>query len=357
VTKRVPAFAALAAILLTLCCMASYAAADVMWTDGSFDEVMAAAAKAGVPVMIDFYATWCGPCKLLDKKTYVDPEVTAFSNKFVNMKVDCEKGEGVELAKRFRIMNYPTIVFLKSDGTEIDRHIGYLGPKDFLRLMKDYYNGVNTLDYFVSKMKEDGDDVEIVYTVASKYVDRADRDSAMPLLDKVMELDPENERGYAERALMQKADAERKAGNLDRAIANARAFIERYPESESAKDVLYDLAYYQEKAGALVDALATHNELVERYPDDTGAMNSLAWFCAKKGVGLELATDVAAKAVSLSDGDPGILDTLAEVYYARGMYDRAIETINKAIVKEPEDSYLKEQLAKFKKAKDEAAGM
>lgn len=343
--------------VLTLCCIVSYAAADVIWQEGSFDQVMATAGKAGKPVMIDFYATWCGPCKLLDKKTYVDPAVTAFSNKFVNMKVDCEKGEGVELAKRFKIMNYPTIVFLKSDGAEIDRHIGYLGPKDFLQLMKNYYNGVNTLDYFLSKMNEDGDDVDLVFTVAVKYVDRADRDAAIPLLDRVMELDPDNEKGYAERALMQKADAERKAGNLDMAIAHARSFIEKYPDSENAKSVLYDLAYYQEKAGALNDALATHRELLSRYPDDTGAMNSLAWFCAKKGVGLELATEVAAKAAELSDEDPGILDTLAEVYYARGMYDEAIETINRAIEKEPEDSYLKEQLAKFNKAKTQAAGM
>jgi tetratricopeptide (TPR) repeat protein len=357
VIRRVPALAAVAAAVLALCWTASIAAADVMWRDGAFDDVMAAAAKAGKPVMIDFYTTWCGPCKLLDKSTYVDSEVTAYSTKFVNMKVDCEKGEGVELAKRFKIMNYPTIVFLKSDGSEIDRHIGYLGPKDFLQLMKDYYNGVNTLDYFVSKMKEDGDDVELVFTVASKYVDRADRENAMPLLDKVMELDPENERGYAERALMQKADAERKAGDLDQAIADARAFIERYPQSENAKNMLYDLAYYQEKAGRLDGALATHKELIERYPDDTGAMNSLAWFCAKKGVGLELATEVAERAATLSGGDPGILDTLAEVYYARGMYDEAIDTINSAIAKEPEDGYLKGQLAKFKKAREEASGM
>lgn len=329
----------------------SQPAASVIWEKGSFDQVLAKAKEADKPVMIDFFAVWCGPCKLLEKNTYSDAQVTAYSNKFVNAKFDVEKGEGIELAKRFKIMNYPTVLFLKPDGNEIDRLIGYLGPGEFLQLMKDYYNGVNTLDYYEAKMHEEPENLELVFTVGRKYVDRADRESAMPLLDKVMALDPDNEKGYAEKALMQMADAERKAGNMDAAIAHGQKFIETYPESENAKGVLYDLAYYYKKAGDNEGALGIYEELITKYPEDVDALNAFAWFCAKSRMALDLATDVAKNACKLSGDEPGVLDTLAEVYFARNMYDEAIETISKAISKDPEDNYLREQLTKFKEAK------
>ena len=55
---------------------------------------------------------------------------------------------------------------------------------------------------------------------------------------------------------------------------------------------------------------------------------------------------MALKAVEVTEGDPGILDTLAEVYFARGMYPEAIAAIDKAIAKEP-DAYFDKQRAKF----------
>ena len=49
---------------------------------------------------MDCYNSWCGPCKMLAKEVFTDPDVAAFFNeKFVNAKVDMEKGEGPALKK------------------------------------------------------------------------------------------------------------------------------------------------------------------------------------------------------------------------------------------------------------------
>ena len=89
--------------------------------------------------------------------------------------------------------------------------------------------------------------------------------------------------------------------------------------------------------------------------NDANVLNGFAWFCAQRKIGLDKALPVAQKAADLSGRDPGILDTLAEVYFAQGDYDNAIKVEEEASAKNPDDKYMKDQIAKFKKAKDEHA--
>jgi len=109
-------------------------------------------------------------------------------------------------------------------------------------------------------------------------------------------------------------------------------------------------AYY--KKGDKGKCIEWYTSYVDRHPDDPAALNSFAWFCASKKVGMEQALPYAQKAAELSNRDPGILDTLAELHYAMGNFDKAIEVGEEALKKNPEDTYLTEQLAKFKKGKE-----
>ena len=106
----------------------------------TFDQALAAAKKDGKVVMIDFFTTWCGPCKRLDKVTWADAGVQKWlAEKTVPLKMDAEKE--VELAKRFEIRAYPTIVFVKTDGSKLDAIVGFKPPEEFLGLAKDALAG------------------------------------------------------------------------------------------------------------------------------------------------------------------------------------------------------------------------
>jgi thioredoxin:protein disulfide reductase len=97
-----------------------------------YDEAsIAAAAAGGKPVIIDFYADWCLPCKELDQKTFSDPVVVAESERFVRLKADLthtadEKTKA--LSERYGIIGVPTIVFLESSGSESDRRLSGFEP-------------------------------------------------------------------------------------------------------------------------------------------------------------------------------------------------------------------------------------
>lgn len=84
-------------------------------TEKNFEEVTG----QGKPVMIDFWATWCGPCRRL--APIVGELAAEYDGKVIAGKCDIE--ENTDLTDRFGIMNVPTVVFIK-DGKEVDRVVG-----------------------------------------------------------------------------------------------------------------------------------------------------------------------------------------------------------------------------------------
>lgn len=97
----------------------------------SFEAASKQAAQTGKIVLVDFYTTWCGPCKLLDKTTWTDAAVIQLlEQKTVALRIDAEKEAA--LSKRYKIEAYPSVLLIKPDGTEIDRLVGYKEPKAFI---------------------------------------------------------------------------------------------------------------------------------------------------------------------------------------------------------------------------------
>lgn len=76
---------------------------------------------AGTPVIIDLYATWCGPCRVLSPRLEAIAE--QYKGKVKVIKVDVDKNE--QLARAARIQSIPTLLFVDSKGN-IKRHVGLL---------------------------------------------------------------------------------------------------------------------------------------------------------------------------------------------------------------------------------------
>ena len=104
----------------------------------TFAEVLALAKKEGKPVFVDCYTSWCGPCKMMANKEFPKKEAgDYFNKKFVNWKVDMEKGEGVGLAKRYDVNAFPTFLILDADGNLTGRCVGAAGITDFIKKVED----------------------------------------------------------------------------------------------------------------------------------------------------------------------------------------------------------------------------
>lgn len=141
-------FAALFLTASTLLCSAP----ERPFSDLTFEAALAEAKRSEKVVMIDFFTTWCGPCKKLDRTTWKDPKVVEWlAAKCVALKIDAEKE--APLAKRFGVMGYPTILFVNSDGTELDRLVGYRDGAKFLEEAASSLRGKTALTRSTEKLQ------------------------------------------------------------------------------------------------------------------------------------------------------------------------------------------------------------
>lgn len=121
----------------------------------NWKETIGAAEKTGKLIFVDCYTDWCGPCKWMDKNVFTEVSVATFFNgNFINVKVDMEKGEGLELRKKYSVKSYPTFLFVDSKGEVVHRTGSRMSVEEFLEEGKKAVNPKNGLTFLSQKYNE-----------------------------------------------------------------------------------------------------------------------------------------------------------------------------------------------------------
>ena len=105
----------------------------IKFEQGNWANTLAKAKAENKIVFVDAYTTWCGPCKKMDAETFPDKMVGDFYNKnFINFKVDVEKGDGLDIAEKYKVNSYPTLFFVKSDAELVHSSVGRKNPEELI---------------------------------------------------------------------------------------------------------------------------------------------------------------------------------------------------------------------------------
>ncbi|GHB56113.1 thioredoxin family protein [Persicitalea jodogahamensis] len=117
------------------------AESGIQFTDEAWAAIVKKAKAENKIIFLDAYASWCGPCKLLQKNVFTRSDVGELFNKnFINVKVDMERGEGPQLSRLFPLEAYPTLFFIEPSGKIVRKVIGYRTPEQLIALGKSVLN-------------------------------------------------------------------------------------------------------------------------------------------------------------------------------------------------------------------------
>lgn len=314
--------------IMLFCC--ACASAEVTFSPSSFPDAKRSAATEHKSMMIDFSTDWCYWCKVLDQKTYTAPEVSAYADAhFISLKINAEKGEGIDLAKKYGVHGYPTILFLDDNGDESYRVVGFEPPDKFLLSMQ--VAGMGSTAKLETRFKEHPDDAQTAYALAERYNKTNDPAHASEYYLRVVTLDVHNTLHLAEKAALTLAYSSLNAENM----GPLESFITTYPAAAAVPDVHKTLAIVYLRKHDVPQSQRHMDVLRAEHLADGELLNRYASECTANELNLQNALIYASDAVGLAS-DPLVkatyMDTHAEVLFMLKQFKQAAEVEQNALV-------------------------
>jgi thioredoxin-related protein len=133
----------------------------------SLPQAISAAREANKPMMVEFWADWCAPCKIMEAEVYTDPHVaTVLSQKMVAVRIHFDLQQ--DLVRQYNVEAIPNIVFTDSWGTELLRHRGIIEADDLAAVIEALPANVSEFNRLDGILHEDKNNFAALQTMASK---------------------------------------------------------------------------------------------------------------------------------------------------------------------------------------------
>lgn len=136
---------------------------QIRFFEGSLQEALAEAKQENKKVFVDFYADWCGPCKVMAARVFTLPEVGSYFNgHFVCCQINVEAKEVADVVKPYKITSLPTLLFMDDAGKEIRRIQGAVDASLLINEAKVATGEALSFEQMYDKYKKSKDDMELV---------------------------------------------------------------------------------------------------------------------------------------------------------------------------------------------------
>ena len=341
----------------------------IEFNKGDWESILAQAEKEDKLVFVDAYTVWCGPCKKMARDVFPQKEVGDFYNdKFINVQMDMEKGEGLSFAKKYNVQVYPTLLFVAADGSLVHRAAGYKDSPEFLELgntaldpskrisslKKRFENGDREPEFlkkYTAVLYEayDGSHIPVAEAYIKTQSDLTSIENLAFIFQYADDVNSElfnhlvenkdlyiNTFGQVEVSTkFQQLIYSSINENTDKSsLEQIDALYEKvYPEKAKQLSGAFRLSYYRQ-AGDRENFAKSAIQYYKDFPsDDPGELNDIAWTfytVIEDKKQLNQAVKWAKKSVKIDDNFYNN-DTLAALYFKLGKKKKAVKSAKHAI--------------------------
>ncbi len=347
-----------------------FSQSNIQFQSAGWADILATAEREDKLIFMDAYTTWCGPCKRMAAEVFTDQAVAAYFNAtFVNAKVDMEKGEGLELARRYEVNAYPTLLFINGAGEVVHRGLGYHNLIEFMELgrlaaddeqnllgMSNKFDGGERSPEFLSdyayllrsiRDQRSGDVAMAYLETQEDWATDEHREFIMtftqraqgPLFEYIAQHRDDFETQFGKsnvvNFLQRLVIREISYGGSDQpALEEMEELLQRsFPDLADMLMARFRMTYYQ-RANDTENFIAAAIAYLEQFgSDDANELNNIAWYFYEEvddAESLAKAVGWAEQSVEL-DTNYYNMDTLAALYYKTGDKEKARTTAEAAI--------------------------
>ena len=239
----------------------------IKW-EKKFDDALREAKRSGHPIVVDFWAEWCGWCHRLERTTYADPTVIQRAQGFVAVRVNTEGSRReLEVCAKYGVgERLPVILFLSPEGRQLFRVEGYQGPGQFPRTLDLAHQVGQRVAAWEAAIDASPNESGPLLSLGRHMLNQGYYHEATDLLRRAVDNDAGATiaaRREARRLLAMLAQASRDFAEAERLVKEA---LSLGPDANEQPQLLFVLGRTYVSTGRQEEGEATFEVIVERFP-------------------------------------------------------------------------------------------